>query len=194
MRPYLVGIAGPSASGKSTVSKMLIERYPSAARIDLDDFFFDKDTFPIHNGWSNWELPENLDFSKFYFTLSALIEGRSMTVPDYSKKEGKAIGEKIVRSKDMIIAEGFYLFNDKRVRDLFDLKIFLDLPEDIQLKRRLERQPDLDPRYFTEVIVPFFRKHGLPAKKHADFVINASRDIDKVAEDIASLLKDKIQL
>ncbi|MCK4927658.1 MAG: hypothetical protein KAS11_04260 [Candidatus Aenigmarchaeota archaeon] len=192
MRSYLLGIAGPSASGKSTVSRMLIERYPSAVRINLDDFFFSKDTFPIHNGWSNWELPENLDFSKLHSTLSDLLKGRTVTVPDYSKKEGKAVGEKIVRPKDLIIAEGFYLFNDKKVRDLFNLKIFLDLPEDIQMKRRLERQPDLDPRYFTEVIAPFFKKHGLPARKHADCIINASRDIDKVAEDIVSRLKERL--
>jgi len=192
MKPYLVGIAGPSASGKSTVSKMLIEKYPSAARIDLDDFFFSKDTFPHHNGWSNWELPQNLDFSKLHSTLLALIKGRTVTVPDYSKKEGKAVGEKIVGPKDLIIAEGFYLFHDRKIRDLFDFKIFLDLPEYIQMKRRLERQPDLDPRYFTEVIAPFFRKYGLPARKHADCIINASCNIDKVAEHIASLLKERL--
>ncbi len=192
MRPYLVGIAGPSASGKSTVSKMLIERDPSVVRINLDDFFFSKDTFPLHNGWSNWELPQNLDFSKLHSTLSDLLEGRTVTVPDYSKKEGKAISEKIVRPKDLIIAEGFYLFHDKRVRDLLDLKIFLDLPENLQLKRRIERQPDLDPRYFTEVIAPFFRRYGLPARKHADCIINASHNIDVVAEDIMSLLKERL--
>ncbi|NOQ38368.1 hypothetical protein GQ472_05775 [archaeon] len=192
MKPYLVGIAGPSASGKSTVSRMLTERYPSAARINLDDFFFSKDTFPLHNSWSNWELPQNLDFSKLHSALSDLLEGRTVTVPDYSKKEGKAVGEKIVRPKDLIIAEGFYLFHDRKIRDLFNLKIFLDLPEDIQMKRRLGRQPDLDPRYFTEVIAPFFKKHGLPARKHADCIINASRDIDKVAEDIMSLLKERL--
>ncbi|MCK5062591.1 MAG: hypothetical protein KAR23_01570 [Candidatus Aenigmarchaeota archaeon] len=192
MKPYLLGIAGPSASGKSTVSRMLIERYPSAVRINLDDFFFDKDTFPIHNGWSNWELPQNLNFLKLHSVLSDLVKGSSVTVPDYSKKEGKAVGEKTVRPKDIIITEGFYLFNDRKIRDLFNLKIFLDLPEDIQMKRRLERQPDLDPRYFIEVIAPFFRKYGLPAKKHADYVINASRDIDKVAEDIMSLLKERL--
>ncbi|MCK5289672.1 MAG: hypothetical protein KAJ56_01895, partial [Candidatus Aenigmarchaeota archaeon] len=96
MKPYLLGIAGPSASGKSTVSRMLIERYPSAVRINLDDFFFDKDTFPIHNGWSNWELPQNLNFSKLHSVLSDLVKGSSVTVPDYSKKEGKAVGEKTV--------------------------------------------------------------------------------------------------
>jgi len=190
--PYLIGVAGPSCSGKSTLCESVAEKYKEVAHLKLDDFFKNTEEFPMFSKWRNWELPGNLKLEELHAALVKLKNGKEATVPVYAKRIGKYIGNRTVKPNKILIVEGFLLFYPKKIRELFDLKLFLDVPEKVQLSRRIRRQSDFDVEYFYKVTTPMYKKYGGDAVKHADYVIDANRTPDNVKEEFERILAEHI--
>jgi uridine kinase len=180
MKVTMVGLAGPSGSGKSTLARRAQREWPDLEVIKLDKFFRDAVDFPMVGNWRNWELPENVCFDELYEVLRELKAGRAVEVPIYSKPEGRRTGSRLATPQPMVMVEGFLLFSDPRVRDLIDLKVYLDVPLELQLQRRQEREPGFDRDYFNEVMVPAFERYGADAKRRADVVIDGSGPQEQV--------------
>jgi len=190
MTTVLIGIAGPTSSGKSTLCRILAERY-NANHIKMDDFYKGKEFYPKYKQWLNWESPENIEFSLLIDALQKLKSGKEVTIPIYSKSQGERTGSRLVIPKEVTVVEGFLLFYNEQLKDLFDLRIFVDTSEEVQKQRRKARNPDLDMQYFDEVIIPAFKKYVEPTKQYAHYVIDGNQAIEKVVEDFLKILKMK---
>ncbi len=185
--PKLIGIAGPSCSGKSSLTEQLESSFKDMEFISLDSYWKDSNNFkkvwwPFGKlfGCKNWELPQNLKLDDLYDNLFELKQGYETKIPicndaDYQKMY------RIASPKSRIIVEGFLLFYDKSIRDIFDTKIYLDLPDEEIIKRRLERnksnKPDRE-SYYRKVVVNEYKKYGLPGKQYADLILDGTKPLE----------------
>src|SRR3989344_6245519 len=136
---YLVGIVGPSGSGKTTLCKHLKFLSGQHEHIRLDNYFKSPKTFPKKGQFRNWELPSNLKFDALLKHLKMLRNGKEVHTKTFPKK-AEAKSEPItLKPGKIIFIEGFMLFKDKKVRDMLDLKIYLDIHPELMLRRRAIR-------------------------------------------------------
>jgi uridine kinase len=191
---YIIGIAGPSCTGKSSLCELVAKEYKNVTHVKLDDFFKDIDEFPVYMKWRNWDLPVNLKFNELYDALIKLKNDKKTIIPVYSRKIGKMIGKRMVKPTKIIVVEGFLLFHDERIRKLFNLKVFLRISEKRQLARRIKRQKDFDTEYFHKVIIPMYKKYGEGALVYADYVLNADKSLKYVKKDFDKILSKNLPM
>lgn len=183
--PKLVAVAGPSGSRKTeSCHRIKTQHHPSVIElISLDDFYKDQELFPKDTGWINWELPSCLDFGTLYRVLKTLKENRPAESPTLDHQSGKR-GTRIVEPAPVVLAEGFLILHEPRIRRLFDLKIFLEVPESLQIRQRLEKDPTCDPEYVKRVVIPCFRLYGAAAGLHADWIFRGDQPAKAIARQI----------
>ncbi|MBI4835659.1 MAG: hypothetical protein HY817_00190 [Candidatus Abawacabacteria bacterium] len=190
--PYLVGIAGPSGAGKSTVAQNIVKCCPQVTHFKLDNFFKSLIEFPRYKEWPNREVPENLLWQEFFTALKALKNNQSVIVPTYSMAADAPIGTHEVKPTPIILVEGYLLFLYEHISDLFDFRLFLDVPVNTQLERRLMRQPNMDIDYFQEVTVSVFKQYGEPTKNIVHKVIDGRKDEEALCSEIVELMKRRV--
>jgi uridine kinase len=130
-RVTLVGIAGPSCAGKSTVTENLKNRVPFSP-VPLDHFFRSTPAGFAH-GFANWEIAESLMLDHLADCLLGLKRGESVLIPRAPWTEDFSLQ---VDPAPLVLVEGFLLFACDTIRELLDCRIFIDIPEEEQLRRR----------------------------------------------------------
>jgi len=201
MKPKLIGICGPSNSGKSTLCKELSKKY-KAEWIEIDHYYKDIEEIPLlgkpfPKKWRNWELPNDFNLKKLYEDLKALKQGKSIKVPIYSFTKGYIKGWKKVKPGKVVLIEGFYLFKDKKIRDILDVKIYLDIPIKEILKRRvfpkyLQKYEWAKKDYTKEVYLPMYKKYGVSQKKYVDLVIRGTKPLKDIIEKVDEIINYSI--
>ncbi len=181
MKPFLIGLAGLSGAGKSTLADHL-EAQGGVKRFRLDDYYKDAVDCPkLEDGRPHWDLPESLHLDAVYQALKDLREGSEVFVPIYNRRLCAATGEKLYTPAPVIFVEGLQLFSDERIRDIFDLRLWLDVDEKTALERRLLRQPDYDVEYHRTIALPAQREIVVPLACHAHESIDGGRVFKEVA-------------
>ena len=156
-RKFIIGIAGPSGSGKTLIGKKLAKKL-KAKLIHLDDYWkYKKVTrIPPMKEWKKgiWEKPFATNFNK--------------------------ILEDINRLKKNIIVEGLHTFNNKKLREMLDFKIYVDIPDPLITKRRLKKfgKKDNQEWYSKNIVTKFYKKYGRPKKIYADLVLKGGQNIN----------------
>lgn len=180
MKVSLIGITGGSGSGKSTVVRKITEAYRDSICIAQDNYYKSA-TFVNNNNITsyNFDRPEALDLDLMYENLVDLKNGKSVDIPQYDfvhharKKETMHI-----EPKRVIIVDGLMVLYDERIRNLLDLKLYVDTPADIRFVRRLQR--DIKERgrtvdsvieQYVNVVRPGHEKYIEPCKAYADLII-----------------------
>jgi len=184
-----IGISGPTCSGKSTVCGYLTGRFPKIALVPLDNFFVDRQYYPMYEGFVNMDHPDGVRFELFIDMLRRLKKGEEVQAPVYDLAHSKIAGTTTVQLSEIMMFEGLFLFFRPEIRDMLDVKIYLDLPVAAQRNRRLERNLHSDPLYFDRVVVPMYERYLLGTKQHSDYIVNADRPIDAVATEITGILE-----
>jgi len=189
MKKIIVGIVGPSGSGKSTLCKTLASESDKYEHIKLDNYFKDPETFPLKDGFKNWELPSNLKFDELISDLETLKNGQEVHTKSFPKKAG-AISEPIMlRPRQVILVEGFMLFKNEKLRDLFDIKIYLDIHPEMMLERRAVRfGADHINDYDIKVAIPEFLEYGITQREEADYVVDATREWPEVIREVREII------
>lgn len=187
MTPFLIGLSGLSGAGKTTLAEHL-EQQGGIKRFRFDAFYKDENECPKIGNRPHWDLPESLHLDQAFEALSELKKGNEIWLPLYSRKENKRVGQTIYEPFPIIFAEGLMLFSDERIRELFDLRLWLEVSEEEALRRRLERQPDYDVEYHWKVAVPAAREFSLPHRAAANVVIDGSVSFSKVADQTDKIL------
>jgi|SRR3989344_1962508 len=189
---FIIGIAGPSASGKSTVCEELVKLIPGSLLISQDDYWKNPEYFPRVKGLKNAELPECIDFGRLYHNLLDLKNGKNTTAPKWIRGQYPP-NQQVLTPASVIIVEGFRLFYDSRIRDILDYKVYIDVSTTEIIQRRLSRlrHGQLEREwYYREVVVAEDIKHGLPMKKYADEVVDGTAAV----HDIIKLLMNKLKV
>lgn len=193
-RPILIGITGGTGSGKSTVSKQILKHLPnqSITTIPQDAYYKNQDHLPMEERIkANYDHPFSFETDLLVQQLKELLEGKAIDMPQYDFENHTRKKETLrVESKNIIILEGILLFNEPLLRDLMDIKIFVDTDADIRIIRRIKRDirdrgrslESVIHQYMTTVR-PSHLQFVEPNKKYADIIIPEGGK-NKVAIDI----------
>ena len=191
--PFLIGVAGGISSGKSTCCKKIIEELAQLNNqhkkhiliVSLDSFYkklSNEERSKAERGDHNLDHPGSFDEELAYETLSNLIQGKPVQIPVYDKKSYRTTGESQEVTPDTIpdvlILEGILVFYYPKIRELCQMKLFVDCDADTRLSRRVLRDMKDFNRplehilnYYQKYVKPAFEEFCLPTKKYADVII-----------------------
>ncbi len=181
-RPFLIGVAGGSNSGKTTIATRLAELVGEdrLSLIELDSYYVERPGEPLETrAAANYDHPDAFDWELLNDHLAALAAGASVQVPiyDYAIHDRTDRYETVHASK-VIVVEGILVLWEPRLRDRFDLKIFIDTPADLRLVRRLRRDvaergrsPESIVDRYVETVRPAHERFIEPSKRHADVIV-----------------------
>lgn len=178
----VIGISGASASGKSLLAKTIVKELGSDQVVIISEdayYKYNKDLPFEERAKINYDHPDSFDHDLLYNHLLLLQQGKSIDVPIYNhslharEKDTFTVGQHTI-----IVLEGILLFVEARIRELMDIRIFMDTPLDICLIRRLkrdikERGRNLDSvlAQYEETVRPMFLQFIDPSKRYADVIV-----------------------
>uniref|UniRef100_A0A0N4Z390 Uridine kinase n=1 Tax=Parastrongyloides trichosuri TaxID=131310 RepID=A0A0N4Z390_PARTI len=182
--PYLIGICGGSASGKTTVAKAIIQRLemPWVTVLSMDSFYKvlneEQHNMASKNEY-NFDHPDAFDFDLLLDVITRLRQGKSVDVPVYDfTTHSRDKNSKIMYGADVLIFEGILAFHKQEICDLMDMKVFVDTDSDTRLARRLhrdasERNRNVDGilEQYLNHVKPAFDTFIAPGMKIADIII-----------------------
>jgi uridine kinase len=190
----VIGIAGGTGSGKTTVVRKIMESLPKGevALITQDSYYKDNSHLPMEDRKKiNFDHPNSIEFDLLKKHLYDLIKGNSIEEPTYSYKTCSRLPEtNTVHPKKVIIIEGILVLTNEELRDLFDIKIFVSADADDRLIRVINRDitergwgVDVIMQRYRETIKPMHLQFIEPSKRYADIIIPEGGK-NKVAIDI----------
>ena len=181
-KPVIIGVAGGTASGKTTVSQAILDRVgrDRIAFIQHDSYYRDLRHLPLEERRvMNFDHPDSLENELLIRHLDELLVGHVIDVPVYDFRIHTRLSEtRRVEPKPVILVEGILVFVDKALRDMMDVKIYVDTPADIRFIRRLER--DINERgrslrsvidQYRSTVRPMHLEFVEPSKRYADVIV-----------------------
>ncbi|HEX2693483.1 MAG TPA: uridine kinase [Gemmatimonadaceae bacterium] len=182
LKPLIIGIAGGSGSGKSTVAKNVAENLStsSVAFIDMDAYYKNfGDLSLAERKRLNWDHPDAFDYDLLCSHLDALGRREAIEKPEYDFVTHLRRAESTtIEPADVVVIDGILLFVDERVRDLCDVKVFVDADADVRLIRRIERDTHVRGRPLDDIIEqylstvqPMHLQFVEPSKRYADVIV-----------------------
>ncbi|MBX3066218.1 MAG: uridine kinase [Anaerolineae bacterium] len=208
IRPVTIGVAGGTGSGKTTVSKALVERIGAHNVVYLphDSYYKDLADIPVaNNEIINFDHPNSLETTLMVEHVKQLQQGNAVDVPlyDFSTHSRRAETQHI-EPCPLILIEGILIFAEPALRDLCDVRVFVDIDADVRLIRRLRR--DIIERgrsvesvlhQYMEAVRPMHLEFVEPSKRYANVIIPEGGyntvAIDLVADHVRRLMNERVQ-
>lgn len=180
--PLVIAIAGGSGSGKTTVANVILEKVGShrIAYLPHDAYYRDLSNLPpMQRAQVNFDHPESLETELLIDHINTLKSWRPVELPVYDFTHHSRTEETIrVNPQRVIIVEGILIFAEPRLRDLFDVKIFVDTDPDLRFIRRLERDiaergrsMETVVKQYLTTVRPMHLEFVEPSKRYADIII-----------------------
>src|SRR4051794_10673116 len=182
MKPFIIGISGGSGSGKSTVARNVAQALhtESVAFIDMDAYYVNYSHLPLPERRKiNWDHPAAFDWELLVSQLTRLATGEAIDKPIYDfVSHTRSEQTVVIPPARVVVIDGILLFSDPRVRDLCDVKVFVDADADVRLIRRIRRDMSKRGRPLNEIIdqylttvQPMHLQFVEPSKRYADIVV-----------------------
>ncbi|XP_028222017.1 uridine kinase-like protein 4 isoform X2 [Glycine soja] len=203
-QPFVIGVAGGAASGKTSVCDMIVQQLHDqrVVLVNQDSFYHNLTQEELTRVQDyNFDHPEAFDTEQLLRVMDKLKRGQAVDIPNYDFKGYKndVFPARRVNPADVIILEGILVFHDPRVRALMNMKIFVDTDADVRLARRIKRDTADNARdigavldQYSKFVKPAFDDFILPTKKYADIIIPRGRDnhvaIDLIVQHIRTKL------
>ena len=186
MKPYIIGIAGGSGSGKSTFAQRLKEAFPDqVALISCDNYYLPHDELSLEERAElNYDAPAALEFDLMVRHLEALKNGETALCPVYDftrHTRSNAVTE--IQPRPIILIDGILIFHDPALRACMDLKIYVETDADERILRRVRRDMrdrgrDLDSviHQYLSTVKPMHNTYVEPTKVYADIILNGGKN------------------
>lgn len=181
-RPLLIGIAGGTGSGKTSVTRAILDSLPadSVAVLEHDSYYKDQSHLSFEERLhTNYDHPFAFDTLLLIQHLQELVQGRAIEKPVYSFVQHTRLPEtETIPSRPVVILEGILILEDQRIRDLLDIKVYVDTDADVRIIRRIVR--DIQERgrtlesvvdQYLTVVRPMHMQFVEPTKRYADIII-----------------------
>ena len=203
--PLVIGVAGGSGSGKTTVAKMVLKQVGKSriAFLQHDSYYRELTGLPVtQRAQVNFDHPESLESEMLKEHILQLKQWKPVEVPVYDFTTHSRTSETIhVEPRRVILVEGILIFADPNLRDLFDVKIFVDTDSDIRFIRRLNRDitergrtTEMVVKQYMNTVRPMHLEFVEPSKRYADIIIPEGGlnlvAMDMVIARIESLLQE----
>ncbi len=198
-KPIIIGVAGGTASGKTTVSKKIVELIgpEHLAYIEHDAYYRDLSHLPLEERREfNFDHPNALEDELMIAHLETLLKGRAVQIPVYDFATYVRTGQlQPVEPKPVILVAGILIFVNKALRELMDIKLYVDAPADLRFIRRLRRDVSERGRsvelvidQYLETVRPMHLEFVEPSKRHADVIIpRGGRNIKAIEMVVAQI-------
>ncbi len=191
--PVIIGIAGGSGSGKSTFARKIVEHFNEPISVLCHDFYYKpfSDMSLDERKHLNYDHPSSFDTSLLVKDLKDLKNGKTIKRPVYSYEEFTRMEQTIdVIPTKVIVIDGILIFENKKLRDMMDIKIFVDTDDDIRFIRRMMRDiksrgrtVDSVVNQYLSTVKPMHDIFVSPSKKYADIIVPEG-GLNKVALDM----------
>lgn len=204
MKPITLGVAGGTGSGKTTVALNILEQvgFDHIAYLSHDSYYRETASLPISERTKlNFDHPDALDNDLLIEHIRKLQNNEVVDIPIYDFKTSARTGEtRHVEPQKVIMVDGILIFVDKRLRDLMDIKIFVDTDADIRFIRRLQR--DIKERgrnteavinQYLNTVRPMHMEFVEPSKRYADIIIPEGGFNEVAIEMVATKVKSLLQ-
>ena len=180
-RPFVIGVAGGTCSGKTTVAERLAATVGSdqLALIKQDAYYIERSHQPFEErAQANYDHPDAFDWDLMIRQLTDLLQGKTVPVPVYDyAQHNRSTEVALISPARIVVFEGILALFDQPLRELFDLKIFVDTDADIRLTRRLQRDVAERGRTHDRIIAQYLTtvrpshvQFIEPSKRHADVI------------------------
>ena len=205
----LIGICGGTGSGKTTIAKNIASEFKKneVILIQLDSYYKKINNLSFkERSKTNFDHPNAIDFDLLITDLITIKKGQKIAIPQYDFKTHTRLKETIdIHPHHIVIVEGILCLYDQQIRDLLNIKIFVDTADDIRIIRRLKRDINKRNRSFESVtnqyyntVRPMHEQFVEPTKKYADIIIPEGGKnpvaIDILRTKILSLLNERQKL
>ncbi|MFT2007463.1 uridine kinase [Pontibacter sp. 13R65] len=203
-KPYIVGITGGSASGKTTfLNKLLSSFSPEHISLISQDNYYKPREYQTkdQNGVINFDLPSCIDDDAYAEDVRKVSQGETVYRTEYTFNNPGVVPRQLeFKPAPIVVVEGIFVFYFEEVAKLMDLKVYIDAKEYIKLQRRItrdriERGYDLDDvlyRY-TNHVAPTYEKYIKPYKHDADIIVPNNNQFEKGLQVLTTFLNSKIQ-
>ncbi|AWN33081.1 MAG: uridine kinase [Lactobacillus sp.] len=206
-KPVVIGITGGSGSGKTTIAQKIVAQMQEDEHVLImtqDSYYKDNTGIPMSKRMNiNYDHPDAFDVPLLRKQLSDLLNYQPIEMPVYDFKEHTRSKETVhTEPADIIILEGILVLANKEIRDLMDIKVYVDTDDDIRFIRRLER--DLSERgrsidsvieQYLNTVKPMYHQFIEPTKRYADIIVpeGGKNDvaIDMLTTKVHSILSQK---
>jgi len=203
-KPFVIGVAGGSGSGKSTVTREVLASIgpEMAAVVMQDDYYLDQTHLsPEERRKTNYDHPQAFDWPLMVQQVQALCRGEPIDMPSYDfTLDNRASQTTPLKPAPVIVVEGLFALFDAKLREMMSLKIFVDTAADVRFIRRLQR--DISERgrstesviqQYLNTVRPMHKQFIEPTKRHADVIFphGANRPaVDIITTKVISLIRD----
>ncbi len=207
-KPFIIGIAGGSGSGKTFFLKCFLEHFSTneVCLVSQDDYYFPvpPDMTAEENRLYNFDLPDTIDHQHFEDDIKSLLNWQTIVKKEYTFNNPNAVPKMLeIKPAPILIVEGLFILHFRKIAESLDLKIFIEADDDIALQRRLKR--DLMERGYSHDdvmykwvnhVVPAYKEFLLPYKNECDQIItnntHVADDIICITENISHELREKV--
>lgn len=204
MRPFVIGIAGGSGSGKTSFVHRLREQFSEDALcvVSMDDYYRPYAEQPTDaRGEPNFDLPKSFEKKAFRRDLERLLAGEAVEKQEHVFNNPEKTPRTLVfRPAPIIVVEGLFVFHLKKIAPMLDLKVFINAKENLKVIRRIYRD-QVERGYDTKAVLYQYQHHVLPAferyiqpyKDEADIVVNNNRDFERGLAVLSGFVRDKLR-
>lgn len=202
-QPFIVGITGGSASGKTTFLRRLLASFPEEdiCLISQDNYYHPREVQQVDaQGVTNFDLPGSIDSAAYAADVLRISQGLEVRRQEYTFNNPNAPATELVfKPAPIVVVEGIFVFYFEEVAKLLDLKVYIDAREHVKVLRRIvrdrdERGYDLeDVLYrYTHHVAPTYEKYIKPFKHDADIIIPNNRHFDRGLDVLVAYLKSRV--
>jgi uridine kinase len=195
MKPHIIGVAGPSSSGKTELARRLAAALAGAPVVTLDSYYRDMPHLPLEErAKSNFDCPAALEWELLHEHLKALSEGRPFEEPSYDfSQHARTAKTRLIEPAEFAVVEGLFVLHWPELRSLLDTRVYVHTEAEVCFNRRLERDvaergrtPESVHWQYATTVRPGAETYIYPSRIFADVVVSGELPFD---HSVAAVLK-----